>query len=91
MKSDKKNAILEMRQKKLSSVESAENLPDEANQDTMAGDVPRAVASEVDIRCDDTSAVSAHDLHRDTRSSLQAAAYVATVPGEPEWDLWVYS
>ena len=60
---------------------------DETDQDHMSGDEARRVSSEVDVGCDDTAAVTAHDLHGDGGATFQAASDVTAVPSQAKWDL----
>jgi len=57
------------------------DVPHNPNENAMAGDEPWAVSAEVDVRSNDPSAVTTHDLHRDSSSALETAADVAAVPG----------
>jgi hypothetical protein len=55
----------------------------------MSRDESRSVARNIDIRCDDASAIAAHDLHCDARAALQAAANITAIPSHAERDLRV--
>lgn len=53
------------------------------------GEAPRTIPSQINIRCDDAAAVSAHDLHCNTCSSLETSSDVVSVPGKTKWYLWI--
>lgn len=55
----------------------------------MSSDVSRTISCDIHVGRDDSTAIAAHDLHRDTGASFQTSSYVSAVPRHTEWYLRV--